>query len=265
MKPLPEKATDGRVNPRGIACLYLASHKETAALEVRPLIGSYVSVGQFEVLRDIRVVDCTLYMDPPAKRLQKTRTMPEDPEKTVWLDINNAFSKPVERGDDSLDYVPTQILAEAFKRHGFDGVAYKSSYGEEGFNVALFDIEAAGLINCGLYRIKDVSIVMEEEGNNTYFIVPPTKGAHRKDNPLSGSAEDVAHRCRLPLSPASVAMPRAFNAAAISRSDFAPAAWASPIAGLTASAWASAPALLAAWATARASDSRGLPATGLGP
>lgn len=177
MKPLPEKATDGRVNPRGIACLYLASHKETAALEVRPLIGSYVSVGQFEVLRDIRVVDCTLYMDPPAKRLQKTRTMPEDPEKTVWLDINNAFSKPVERGDDSLDYVPTQILAEAFKRHGFDGVAYKSSYGEEGFNVALFDIEAAGLINCGLYRIKDVSIVMEEEGNNTYFIVPPTKGA----------------------------------------------------------------------------------------
>jgi RES domain len=178
MKPLPEKATDGRVNPRGIACLYLASHKETATLEVRPLIGSYVSVGQFKVLRDIRVVDCSRdNMDVLARWLRETRT-PEDMEKAVWSDINKAFSEPVERGDSSLDYVPTQILAEAFKRHGFDGIAYKSSYGEEGFNVALFDIEAAGLINCGLYRIKDVSIVMEEEGN-TYFIAPP-KGAAPK-------------------------------------------------------------------------------------
>jgi hypothetical protein len=31
MKPLPEKATDGRANSRGIACLYLATKKETAA------------------------------------------------------------------------------------------------------------------------------------------------------------------------------------------------------------------------------------------
>jgi hypothetical protein len=146
MKPRPEIVTDGRVNRTGITCLYLASDKETATLEVRPSIGSYVSVGQFKVLRDIRVVDCTLGMDPLAKRLRKTRTMPEDPETTVWLDINNAFSKPVERGDSSLDYVPTQILAEEFKLHGFDGIAYKSRYGEESFNVALFDIGAADLI-----------------------------------------------------------------------------------------------------------------------
>jgi hypothetical protein len=163
MKPRPEIArTDGRVNPRGIACLYLATCKKTATLEVRPLIGSYVSLGQFKVLRDIRVVDCTLGMDIDAKRRRKTRTTPEDPETTVWLAINDAFSKPVERGDSSLDYVPTQILAETFKRHEFDGVAYKSSYGEEGLNVALFDIDAADLVEPPtLYRIKDVSIEME--------------------------------------------------------------------------------------------------------
>src|ERR1700733_7834020 len=68
MKPRPELATDGRVNPRGIACLYLATCKKTATLEVRPLIGSYVSLGQFKVLRAIRVVDCTAGMDAPAKR-----------------------------------------------------------------------------------------------------------------------------------------------------------------------------------------------------
>jgi RES domain len=151
MKPLPEKATDGRANPRGIACLYLATDKETATLEVRPLIGSYVSVAQFVVLREVRLVNCSgermHLLDRLDKSLGGTWT-PEDVDKAVWSDINEAFSEPVERGDSSLDYVPTQILAEAFKRQGFDGVAYKSSY--EGFNVALFDIEEADLINCGL-------------------------------------------------------------------------------------------------------------------
>jgi hypothetical protein len=59
MKPLHEKASDGRANPRGIACLYLASQQDTAILEVRPLIGSYVSVAQFRTKRELRLVDCS--------------------------------------------------------------------------------------------------------------------------------------------------------------------------------------------------------------
>src|ERR1700687_1054246 len=30
MKPIPEKAVDGRVNPKGIVCLYLATQEEAA-------------------------------------------------------------------------------------------------------------------------------------------------------------------------------------------------------------------------------------------
>lgn len=179
MKPVPEKATDGRVNPRGIACLYLATRQDTAVLEVRPLIGSYVSVAQFKVLRDIRLVNCAdKPMDNLARWLQKTWT-PKDIEKAVWSDINRAFSRPVERGDNSLDYVPTQIIAEAFKLHGYDGIAYKSSYGEDGFNVALFDVGAADLINCGLHRIKDISVVMSEQ-DHPYFVT--------KHNPKTAKA-----------------------------------------------------------------------------
>jgi hypothetical protein len=60
MKPLPDKAYDGRANSKGmIPCLYLATRKETALCEVRPWIGSYVSVGQFKILRDIELIDCT--------------------------------------------------------------------------------------------------------------------------------------------------------------------------------------------------------------
>src|ERR1039458_6332974 len=36
MKPKPEKAKEGRVNPKGIPCLHLATHEDTAMSEVRP-------------------------------------------------------------------------------------------------------------------------------------------------------------------------------------------------------------------------------------
>ena len=69
-------------------------------------------------------------------------------EKAVWSAIHDAFSKPAQRGDESLDYIPTQILSELFKSNGLDGVAYKSSYGEAGYNMALFDLEAANVGDC---------------------------------------------------------------------------------------------------------------------
>jgi RES domain len=84
MKPLPDKAYDGRANPKGIPCLYLATEKETALSEVRPWIGSYVSVGQFQILRNIDLIDC--YFEEPAH--------PER-EKAVWAHIDRAFAKRI--------------------------------------------------------------------------------------------------------------------------------------------------------------------------
>ena len=164
MKPLAEKASDGRANPKGIACLYLATKQETAVLEVRPLIGSYVSIAQFKILKDLRLVDCSAKVIGNLERYLKKDWTPEDTEKQVWSDINSAFSAPVERGDDSLDYVPTQIIAEIFKLNGFDGIAYKSSYGEDGLNIALFDLSAADVINYDLYRIEGISVRFSQRG-----------------------------------------------------------------------------------------------------
>jgi len=59
--------------------------------------------------------------------------------------------------------------------------------------------------------------------------------------------------------PRGVVTPRPFRAAAIARSVFAPAAWASRTKGATVSAKVSAPALWLAFATARAPSRRGLP------
>lgn len=49
--PKAEFVGDGRVNPRGIPCLYLASTEEAAMSEVRPWVGSYISLAQFKLMR----------------------------------------------------------------------------------------------------------------------------------------------------------------------------------------------------------------------
>ncbi len=167
MKPIPEKVLDGRVNPKGIICLYLATDKKTAVLETRPFIGSYVSVAQFRVIKDIRLVDCSADRDPrTVSDLINGSLSPQKIEKKVWSDINRAFAKSADRGDDSMDYVPTQILAETFKSREFDGIEYKSSYGAKGVNIALFDISAADPMEVDLYRVDNVSVKISKCEND---------------------------------------------------------------------------------------------------
>ena len=176
MKPLPDKACDGRANPKGIPCLYLANRKDTAVSEVRPWIGSYVSVGQFKLLRNVDLIYCSRgYKDKDEHSAallsfivgEKTPT-PEEIEKAVWSDIDDAFAEPMTRSDDSADYVATQILSELFKREGFGGVAYRSNFGENGHNIALFDIESAKLINGTLCKVTSVAVQFEQK--DTYYI-----------------------------------------------------------------------------------------------
>jgi hypothetical protein len=167
MKPRPKKASDGRTNPKGIPSLYLGTRAEAPILEVRPLIGSYNLVARFRLSIDIEIIDCTTdhfhWLDLTRGKIsRKKRT--EEKEKLVWGDVNRAFSQPSQRGDESVDYVPTQILAETFKSKGFDGIAYKSSYGEKGFNIAIFDLDAADVLGrISLCRADDIKVKITPE------------------------------------------------------------------------------------------------------
>ena len=91
------------------------------------------------------------------------RPAPEDTEKIVWSNIDRAFAAPVTREEDHAAYAGTQVLAELFKSAGFDGVAYRSTLGDEVHNVALFDIKAARLINCGLQRVDGIEFRFSNE------------------------------------------------------------------------------------------------------
>jgi len=167
MKPIPEVAKEGRINPKGIAYLYLATDANTAMAESRPWKGAHISIGQFKITKDLQVIDCTLenekvsiiYFDEPDHKKK---------EKAVWRDISESFSKPVNKDDLYLEYIPTQILSELFKREGFDGILYNSNLGE-GKNLALFDLVNADLKYCSLSRCAEVMYKFKKQPKEYYL------------------------------------------------------------------------------------------------
>jgi len=187
MKPLQDRAVEGRANAKGIPCLYLGTHEETAVAEVRPWVGALVSVARLRTTRPLRVVNCTsddkrimLYFNEPA---------PEERQRAVWRDIDRAFSQPVSPSDDVASYAPTQVLAEVFRQSGPDGVAYTSAVGP-GHNIAIFDTAAAEVISCGLVEIRRITVEYNQ-ADNPYFVTkhirPSTEGAEQALAPDEGT------------------------------------------------------------------------------
>lgn len=164
MKPIPGRSPEGRVNPKGIAYLYLATHRDTAMAEVRPWMGSLISVGKFRVKRDLTIVNCT--SDEKSGHIFFEEPSAQQRETAVWTDIDRAFAQPVGLTDDVADYVPTQVLAELFKVKvsGCDGVAYRSSLGD-GHNIALFDLDLVDLGSPTLFELKRIDFVFQQSGN----------------------------------------------------------------------------------------------------
>lgn len=165
MKPLANKATDGRANPKGIPYLYLANERNTAVAEMRPWKGAKCSVGQFRVNKDLRLID---FSKDKSSKFFFNEPDAHQKELSVWSHINQAFSRPVSTSEQNSEYVPTQIITEVFKSNSFDGIAYKSNFGK-GHNIALFDLETAELLKCYLYEIKKMEFVGDIVTNPTHY------------------------------------------------------------------------------------------------
>ena len=175
MKPLQDRAKEGRVNPAGIPVLYLATSEQTAISEVRPWIGTEISLAQFKIVRDLRALDLSLGHDQwPIGHLTLEELGGEKvpdaqkKEKVVWVEIDNAFSRPVTPSDDTAYYAPTQILAELFQDAGYDAIAYRSQFGEMGYNIALFNVDDAEPITAVPCRITKINVEFDEIGDRWF-------------------------------------------------------------------------------------------------
>ena len=178
MKPDAAHARDGRANSSGIPVLYLATTEQTAISEVRPWVGSQVSVAQFRITRQLDAIDLTKghgqlsWSKLPLRYL----TGNEEPnaearEQAVWTDIDNAFSRPVTPSDEKESYLPTRILAELFQEAGFDALVYRSQFNQGdkvGYNIAVFNLEDGEILNCAPYEVKGIDVTFDEIGDRWF-------------------------------------------------------------------------------------------------
>ena len=193
MKPVAEYAREGRANSSGIPVLYLVSTEQTAISEVRPWVGSEVSVAEFRVSRKLNAINLTEGHGRPSwsgltlsQLWGKEEVSAEDKAKAVWNDIDNAFSRPVTLSDEGENYVPTRILAELFQEAGYDAIVYRSQFGQDGqdgYNIAVFKLEDAEVLDCAPYRVEGIEVNFKEIGNRWY-----ARHASSKDDENSGEA-----------------------------------------------------------------------------
>lgn len=152
------KAKGGRVNPTGISILYLADSIETTLYEIRAGVYDLVSVGQFELLRDIKVInlaniDCispfigidygfdfTQY----AMNIEHLRMIAQE------------IAKPLRNGN-VLDYLPTQYISDFIRSKGYDGIEYRSTMSKKGTNLAVFDPSVFNCTDTSTYNVQSIS------------------------------------------------------------------------------------------------------------
>lgn len=147
------KATSGRANPLGISCLYLSNDIKTTIHEIRAAAYDFVSVAEFELMKDIEVVDFTL-LDRISPFVLENKT-----KYAINLEhlrnISSEIAKPLRRNDSPLDYLPTQYIVDFIKSKNHSGVKYQSTMNKGGYNVAIFDEK---LFKCRKVDVYDVQI-----------------------------------------------------------------------------------------------------------
>lgn len=137
--PPVESATAGRTNSEGIQCLYLSSSEITTFHEVRARDYDHVCVGTFRQIKDIRIVDLSLFDEIGPFSNQDFDTSWFAININIIRKIGNEIAKPMRRFDSSLDYIPTQYICDYIKFLGYDGIKFKSTLTFSGVNYAIFD------------------------------------------------------------------------------------------------------------------------------
>ncbi len=191
MLPKLEYIAPGRCNQANQVVVYLASTVETAISEIRPWTGQEVSLALFETEEPMRLADLSKghaerkdfiweqRLSQPISEWDKPVRPPtqEEINQQVWNHIDRAFSMPVTRSDADDEYAPTQILSELFRTMGFDGVVYKSQFGEEkGYNIALFSARHLQIRTTTPFRIKGIKVDYEQFDNPSYICSEKKRG-----------------------------------------------------------------------------------------
>ena len=148
----------GRANPLGIPYLYLCQEEETCYYEVRAIYLDRLSIGTFNVTKELKILDFTRKMSLYVANTMSSNLATEISKFKLIQRISNDLSKPLRRFDTELEYVPTQLICEFCKLNEIDGIRFNSSLHVGGVNIVLFDSSSAECVSVKKVEIKHVTI-----------------------------------------------------------------------------------------------------------
>lgn len=199
-------ATPGRMNALGVSVFYGASEANTAVAEVQPPVGAWVLVGQFEIIRPLRLLDLTALGVVAASGSVFDPGTAERMSRAMFLkSLSARIARPVMPDDEPFDYLATQAIADYLATDpdlDLDGIIFPSvQTAGTGMNVVLFH-KAAGLEPIDLPKGTQVSARSgrwEDEGFEPDFEVlemMPAQGkaAPRPPWPLDLGLKEPADR-----------------------------------------------------------------------
>lgn len=136
-------AGNGRMNAVGISVFYGAENSETCISEVRPPVGSSVVVGEFKIIRQLRLLDLDVLSNVFVTGSFFDEGFLNRKQHAAFLNhLVTELTTPVLPGEEALKYLPTQMVAEYLSEKSspkIDGIAFKSSQDENrGENIILF-------------------------------------------------------------------------------------------------------------------------------
>lgn len=135
----PIYTSGGRFNRAGTSYLYLATNIETCLAEVHLQVGQECSIGKFECVEDIELIDLSDFGD--------------DLELKIWHDI---ITQPV-HDEIKYKYFITQFIAEVIMRINSNGLYFKSVQ-SNGYNIVCFKPDKFELIRYSekLYKAQKI-------------------------------------------------------------------------------------------------------------
>jgi hypothetical protein len=156
--PPDEVASQSRMSAAGISCMYAADDIETAIEEAREDSKPLASIGTFETLVDVVILDLTTA--PPRPSILERGATYERGESGFLLGLIVDVSKSIEKDNRiHTEYVPTQVVAE-YIRHNLkvdgkqvDGIMYSSSKGKG--NNFVFFVDSRYIEGSGSYPAKE--------------------------------------------------------------------------------------------------------------
>ncbi|MBD3275972.1 MAG: RES domain-containing protein [Candidatus Marinimicrobia bacterium] len=160
--PDPEKTSAGRANPKGIPYLYLSKCESTTIYEVRAGLHDYITVGKFQVLDKLRVVNFRPVWEMSPFKIGSVDLVDIIEYDSFIQSLMLDLSKPNRRFDTDIDYIPTQYIIEMVKkRGGIDGVEYPSTMDKSGRNIVLFQSNKVRCIRSKTFTVHNIKYEYE--------------------------------------------------------------------------------------------------------